>query len=85
MQFYHPPSLQFGLTHLDYPMSAVRLGAVVQETKPPKSYEELRVVTDKYGHITGFVRNSSHELILKVLWEDGDTTEVHPSNLILHV
>lgn len=40
-----------------------------------------KMLTDTFGHIVGFSKNSSGERILKVLWDDGVTTEVHPTNV----
>lgn len=37
-----------------------------------------------YGHVIGFdivKYDNGYETILKVCWDDGDTTSIHPDNL----
>ena len=39
---------------------------------------------DKFGHVVGFSRNAHFELTIKVLWDDGRTTAIHPGNIKVH-
>lgn len=57
------------------PVSHVTLGRVVKKQKINMEVE--------YGHIVGFFRNSTKELILKVLWDNGKEFPIHPSNIEL--
>lgn len=58
----------------------------------PEDYWRGRVVSTerlmgdglRFGHILSFSRSESRELIIKVIWEDGRKTEIHPGNLTLH-
>lgn len=36
---------------------------------------------DFYGHVIGF-SNNGFEPILKIQWEDGRISEIHPSNVV---
>jgi len=78
MKFY-----SLAWSYIDVPMSAVRLGTVVQLTEPPKQLGDPRTIVDKYGHIVGFSRNLLNELILRVLWDDETSTCINSTHLIL--
>lgn len=61
----------------------VRPGMVVQATTFPDGYPDDRELDDMFGHIVGFARNTSNELILEVRWERGFTGPIHPSQVSL--
>ncbi len=50
-------------------------GAVVRHTD-----------TGDFGHVVGFDRvywDAGHEIIIKVLWDDGVVRSIHPTNISL--
>lgn len=58
----------------------IRQGMVVQDTE----FEDgTKTLIDRYGHITGFMRNITGELILAVLWQNSKEETVHPGNVML--
>lgn len=59
----------------------VRLGTVVRGTRFNDSGG--KVLDNKYGHVVGFIRSDTGELILNVQWEDGTTRAIHPGNVQL--
>lgn len=54
----------------------VSLGRVVQKVAV---VGDGTVITDIFGHIVGFARNSYNERILEVKWEDGTIEIIHPT------
>lgn len=71
----------------DHPVfiGLLKHGTVVQDT----GFNEIgdKEPIDKFGHIVGFSRNPSAELLIRVQWDwDGGTIaqNVYPDNLILH-
>ncbi len=59
----------------------VRLGCVVQLTDIMSC---RRITVNKYGHVVGFSRNSTNEILIRVQWEGNvDTSSIHPSNLVI--
>ncbi len=61
----------------------VRVGMVVQDTTFREGYPTEREPDDRFGHIVGFARNTSNELIVEVKWENGYTGPIHPSQVKL--
>lgn len=59
----------------DYSPMDFRLGAVVMTRNIARD--------EVFGHVEGFARNSSGELILSVKWEDGEVRSIHPNNVTL--
>ena len=40
--------------------------------------------TGDYGHVTGFTRSvydDGYEVILRIRWDDGETRDIHPTNV----
>ena len=68
----------------EFPISACRIGTVIQRTSftTPK-----RTPTDSFGHIVGFGKNTSGELLMTIQLDETEfeTFDQHPSGLILHV
>lgn len=60
----------------------VRLGMVVRDTN---FTDGAKLPNDRYGHVTGFIKNLQGELLLEVKWADalGQTKPAHPANTIL--
>lgn len=61
----------------------------IELTSYIKEYTVGRVVSKAsesvFGHIVGFGgRNAFDELLIRVAWETGHTTNIHPSNLKLY-
>ncbi|MCK5748147.1 MAG: hypothetical protein KAH44_18160 [Oricola sp.] len=56
----------------------------------PNEYWRGRVVSTKraggpeYGHIVRFARNSTNEVNVVVIWEDGEERQIHPAHLTLY-
>ncbi len=62
-----------------------KIGAVVRDDAYGKRwYPNKDWPTGFYGHITGFAvveYDKFNEVILKVMWCDGDETTTHPTNV----
>ncbi len=63
------------------------------ELETPGNYWVGRVVSasampiragNVFGHITGFDRNTTRQVTVRVMWEDGKEYTIHPGNLTLH-
>jgi len=53
------------------------IGKIIQRKHEP--YEVLN--ESEYGWISGISTNDGGECILKVIWADGLTSTIHPSNI----
>lgn len=58
----------------EVPISQLKVGTVVR--LPGKSYRD-----EQFGHVVRFSRSSKDELLLRVLWEDGDEVAADPTQL----
>lgn len=62
-----------------------KLGTVVQKTR--EAFIAVKSQKPPFGHIVGFDQveyETGFEPILKVLWQDGTTTSIHPTNVTLY-
>lgn len=59
-------------------LAAYTRGAVVMKNAALFEQDEM------IGHIDGFTRNAVGEPILKVLWEDGTISSIHPHQVRLN-
>ena len=57
-------------------LSECRIGELVTGNKRSPTCESLGV-----GHIVGLGQNDYGECVLRVIWQNGDESLVHPSNL----
>ena len=68
----------------EFPISACRIGTVIQRTAftTPK-----RTPIDSFGHIVGFGRNTSGELLMTIQLAETacESFDQHPSGLVLYV
>jgi hypothetical protein len=66
---------------VSYNIKRFTIGAVVQYDGYRGS--GLTAGTWNYGHVLGFSQNSTHETILVIQGDDGQTYKIHPSNVSL--
>ena len=58
-----------------------KMGLLVEHDLEFKKKSALRM--PRFGFIVGIAENTFREPTLKVAWQDGDETAVHPHNLTL--